>query len=88
MNRFKNNFTKLIKKTGAGISGLDEQKNEEQKFIEGKSFDSKILAEQNAKAQETLEDLKTRMSKLELMFTKILDSVQTIGSEVKHIRKI
>ena len=36
---------------------------------------------------KTLSDLKERMAKLEGMFSRILDSVDKIGSDVKHIKE-
>lgn len=82
MLRFKKNFGKMIKKA----SNLEDLQTSLMSHPAMNNEDSENKAGNNM-SNETINEFKDRMSKLENMFTKILDRVDKIGQDVKHIKE-
>lgn len=77
MSRFKKNFGRMVKK---GV-GHKESDNDEENDNDGDR--SQVGGKRNT---ETLDELKGRMTRLEQMFASILDRVDKIGTDVRHIK--
>jgi predicted nuclease with TOPRIM domain len=79
MERFKKNFSRMLKK-GISASNSDES-------VDPDNNNSEKLMQSEKRHLESLDELKDRMTKLEIMFARIFEKVDNICNDVKNIKE-